>query len=150
MYLILLLPNHKQTYDQIDLIEKNKLQLFIANWSYSYDLKRDFDTYQRMRANSPSWTGTRQIRDVVMQTSEPDSARESTDHIVKTLDSTYANADLQNAAKNTVHLKSEQRKKLPGLFNEFEDLFGGTLGKQSTVPVDLQINPGSKLFNDRY
>ena len=47
-----------------------------------------------MRANSPSWTGTRQIRDVVMQTSEPDSARESTDHIVKTLDSTYANADL--------------------------------------------------------
>ena len=36
MYLIVLLPNIKRTYDQIDLI-KNKLELFIANWSYSYD-----------------------------------------------------------------------------------------------------------------
>ena len=36
MYLIVLLPNMKHTYDQIDLIE-NKLELFIANWSYSYD-----------------------------------------------------------------------------------------------------------------
>ena len=28
------------------------------NWSYSYDLKIDFATYQRMRANSKSWAGT--------------------------------------------------------------------------------------------
>ena len=31
MYLIVLLPNYKCTYDQIDLIQ-NKLELFIANW----------------------------------------------------------------------------------------------------------------------
>ena len=37
MYIILLLPNYKRTYDQIDLIKKNKLDLFISNWSYSYD-----------------------------------------------------------------------------------------------------------------
>ena len=60
MYLIVLLMNYKHTYDQIDQIE-NKLELFIENWSYSYYLKRDFDTYQRMRANIPSWAGTRQI-----------------------------------------------------------------------------------------
>ena len=36
MYLIVLLPNIKFTYNHIDLI-KNKLELFIANWSYSYD-----------------------------------------------------------------------------------------------------------------
>ena len=36
MYLIVLVPNYKHTYDQINLIE-NKLDLFIANWSYSYD-----------------------------------------------------------------------------------------------------------------
>ena len=36
MYLILMLPNIKRTYDQIDLIQK-KLELFISNWSYSYD-----------------------------------------------------------------------------------------------------------------
>ena len=50
MYLIVLLPNYKHTYDQIDLIKI---------WSYSYDLKIDFATYQIMRANSPSWAGTR-------------------------------------------------------------------------------------------
>ena len=38
---------------------KNKLELFIVNWSYSYDLKRVFATYQRMRANRTSWAGTR-------------------------------------------------------------------------------------------
>ena len=36
MYVIVLLPNIKRTYDQVDMI-KNKLELFIANWSYSYD-----------------------------------------------------------------------------------------------------------------
>ena len=36
MYFIVLLLNYKRTYDQIDLIE-NKLELFIVNWSYSYD-----------------------------------------------------------------------------------------------------------------
>ena len=36
MYRIVLLPNIKRTYDQINLI-KNKLEVFIANWSYSYD-----------------------------------------------------------------------------------------------------------------
>ena len=38
---------------------KNKLELFIANWSYSYNLKRVFSTYQRMRVNRTSWAGTR-------------------------------------------------------------------------------------------
>ena len=36
MYLIVLLPNHKLTYNYMDMI-KNKLQHSIANWSYSYN-----------------------------------------------------------------------------------------------------------------
>ena len=36
MYLKVLLPNIKLTYDQIDLI-KNKLEVFIANWLYYYN-----------------------------------------------------------------------------------------------------------------
>ena len=36
MYLIVLLPNIKRTYDQFDMIE-NKLDLFIASYYYSYD-----------------------------------------------------------------------------------------------------------------
>ena len=38
---------------------KNKLEIFIANWSYYYNLKRVFATKQRMRANRTSWAGTR-------------------------------------------------------------------------------------------
>ena len=57
MYLIVLLTNYKRTYNQIGLIE-NKLELFIANWSYSYDLKIVFATYQIMGVNSKSWDGT--------------------------------------------------------------------------------------------
>ena len=49
--------SHKRTYDQIYQIE-HKLELFIANWSYSYNLKIVFATYQRMRANRTSWAGT--------------------------------------------------------------------------------------------
>ena len=56
MYLILLLPNYKRTYDQINMIKKK--ELFIVNWSYSYDQQRVFATYQRMRANRTSWAGT--------------------------------------------------------------------------------------------
>ena len=41
------------------IISKNKFELFIENWSYSYDQYRVFDTYQRMRANIPPWAGTR-------------------------------------------------------------------------------------------
>ena len=36
MYLVVLSTNMKRMYDQIDLIE-NKLEIFIANWSYSYN-----------------------------------------------------------------------------------------------------------------
>ena len=37
---------------------KYKLEFFNGNWSYSYNLKRVFATYQRMRANRTSWAGT--------------------------------------------------------------------------------------------
>ena len=43
----------------ISIRSKNKLELFIVNWSYSYNLKRAFATYQRMRANRTSWARTR-------------------------------------------------------------------------------------------
>ena len=36
MYIIVLLPNYKRTYDQMIWWE-NKLELFIANWYYSYN-----------------------------------------------------------------------------------------------------------------
>ena len=62
MYLIVLLPKIKRKYNQIDLIE-NKLELFIANWSYSYEKLMVFATYQIMRAKGASWDGPSQMND---------------------------------------------------------------------------------------
>ena len=45
----------------ISIRSKNKLELFIMNWSYSYDKKMNFATYQRMRAKGASWDGPSQI-----------------------------------------------------------------------------------------
>ena len=55
MYFIVLLPNINAC--TIRLIRyKNKLDLFIANWSYSCDFIF-FATYQRIRVKGKSWAG---------------------------------------------------------------------------------------------
>ena len=40
-------------------------------------------------------------------------------------------------------------KKLLILLTKFDDLFGGTLLKWYTNPVNLEVKPGYKPFNDR-
>ena len=35
-------------------------------------------------------------------------------------------------------------------FKYFEDLFDGTLGDLDTVPIGMELKPGSKLFNSKY
>ena len=46
------------------------------------------------------------MRKLVMQTSEPVSTREATEMLVKILNSTYAKAELQQVAANTIHMIS--------------------------------------------
>ena len=58
--------------------------------------------------------------------------------------------DLKQVANNSTHLISEERNQLIRLFEEFEDLFDGTLGDWDIEPVNLEINPGSKPFNSKY
>ena len=84
-----------------------------------------------------------------MQTSEPASTRESTDMMVKILDSTYEKADLKQVV-NDSHLNAEERTLLLSLLEYFEDLFDGTLGDWDTEPIDLELNPYFKPFNSRY
>ena len=36
LFTFIYVPNYKRTYDQSDQIE-NKLEIFIENWSYSYE-----------------------------------------------------------------------------------------------------------------
>ena len=89
----------------------------------------------------------REMRNLVMQTSEKASTREATDRMVKILDITYAEADLTQADNNATHMNAEERTLLLSLIEDFEDLFEGDW---SAKTVNLYLNPDSKLFNSRY
>ena len=60
-----------------------------------------------------------------MKTAEPVSTREATERLLKTLNSTYAKADLEQVV-NASHMSSEERTLLLSLLRDFEDLFDGT------------------------
>ena len=92
----------------------------------------------------------RDMREVVMQTTEPYSMRETTDSLFRIVDSTYMKADLEQLVANTSQLNAEERILLLSLLKDFKDLFYGTLGNWATEPVDLELNPDSKPFNSRY
>ena len=64
----------------------------------------------------------RDMREVLMQTSEPSSTLEATERMLKILNSTYAKADLKQVADNETHLNYEERTLLLILLEEFEDL----------------------------
>ena len=78
------------------------------------------------------------MREVVMQTPEPDSIQEATEQTVKILDSTYEKTDLEQVV-NTSQLNSEERTLLLRLLEDFEDLFDETLDDWTTDPVDLEL-----------
>ena len=85
-----------------------------------------------------------------MQTAEPASTRDATDRLVKILDNTYAQSDLNQAANNATQLNAEERTQLLRLLGGFEELFGGTLGDWDTETVKLELNPDSEPFNSKY
>ena len=48
-----------------------------------------------------------EMNELVMQTAEPDSAREATERLGRILDSNYAKADLKQVADNATHMNGE-------------------------------------------
>ena len=65
----------------------------------------------------------RNMREVVMQIAEPASTKEATERMLKILDSTYANSDLNLLADNPRHMNSEERIMLLSHLGDFEDFF---------------------------
>ena len=92
----------------------------------------------------------REMREVVMHTSEPTYTREAIERMMKILDSTYAEVDIEQVVDNASQLNAKERTVLLSLLEDFEDLFYGTLGNWSTEPVNLELKPDSKQFNSRY
>ena len=70
--------------------------------------------------------------------------------MVKIIDNNYAKADLKQVVHNASQLNAQERTMLLNLLKYFKDLFDGTLGNQATDPVDLELNPDSKLLNSKY
>ena len=88
------------------------------------------------------------MREVVMQTVEPDSTIEATEIIVNILDSTRQALIRYPITQH--HLNTDKVTQLLRRLEYFKDLFDGTLGDWDTVPVNLELKPGSKPFNSKY
>ena len=70
--------------------------------------------------------------------------------MVKILNITYAQADLEHLVANSSQLNAEERTLLLSLPEDFKELFDGNLGDWVTEPFDLELKPDSKPFNSRY
>ena len=92
----------------------------------------------------------RNMSKVVMHTADPYSTIEATEILVKTVEITYAKADLKQVAASATQMNNEETTQLLRLLEDFKDLFDGTLGAWDTEPVNLELNPGSKSFNSKY
>ena len=71
----------------------------------------------------------RKMKEVEMQTAEPDYTKVATEILEKNLDSTYAQAVLKQVANNATKKNSEERTQLLRLLKDSKDLFDGTLGE---------------------
>ena len=80
------------------------------------------------------------MREVAMQTTEPVSTREANERLVKTLNDTYAKADLKQVTYNATQMNAEEITQLLSLLKGFEDLFNGTLGDWDTDTINLELN----------
>ena len=87
---------------------------------------------------------------MVMQNTDTAPTRESTERVVRNLDSTYERSNLDKVVSSAPQLNHEERKLLLGLLNDFEGLFYIMLGKWDTESVDLELKPNSKPFDGRY
>ena len=80
------------------------------------------------------------MREVVMQTAEPASTREYTEIMIKILDITYVKEYFKQVADNATQLNDEETTQLLSLLEDFEDLFGGTLGVWATETIDRELS----------
>jgi Zn-dependent M32 family carboxypeptidase len=60
---------------------------------------------------------------------EPKAVVQASDRLKSILDANYEKADLEEVAKEAVHLKESQQQQLHALLKEFPKLFDGALGK---------------------
>ena len=70
--------------------------------------------------------------------------------MVKNIDCTYANADLEQVSANETHINTEDRTQLIGILKYCEDFFDGTIWDWDTELIKLGLKPNYKPFNCKY
>ncbi len=81
---------------------------------------------------------------------EPASTRGATKRVVEILDAKYAKTDLPAIVRdNCKHPSPSERESLLSLLLKFEQLFDGTLGEWTLLPVSIQLKEGAKPFRGR-
>ena len=69
---------------------------------------------------------------------------------MKIIYSTYVKANIEQVADTANHLNIEERNQLLSLLKKVEDLYDITLRYWVKDPLDLELNPYSKLSNWKY
>ncbi len=89
-------------------------------------------------------------RALKLNTSFSQETRGVTKRVVEILDAKYAKADLPAIVRDSCkHLNPSERESLLSLLLKFEQLFDGTLGEWTLLPVSIQLKEGAKLFHGR-
>ena len=91
-----------------------------------------------------------EIKQVMQMTTDTKVTRESTEVIVKIMDSKHDKANLEDIAQSAHQLYMKEKIMHLHLLKYFEELFGVTLVKLNTDPVEIGINPDAKLLSSRY
>jgi hypothetical protein len=136
-------------YDMIigrDLMQELGLNIDFASrtvsWEGSRVAMRDFFDDSRKY---------RELHMIMQQSTEPDSVKNQTDHVVRILDAHYEAADLKYICmEKAIHLNIREREKLYKLLSKYESLFDGTLGDWGEdEAVELELQSGVKPHHSR-
>ena len=92
----------------------------------------------------------KELKAAILRSNKPKSTRDSTQRVIKILDSKYEKADLDQIMKNATNLDKTQKTMLLQLLKKYKDLFDGTLGRWNTTPVIIELQSNAKPVNARW
>ena len=95
-------------------------------------------------------TSKKELKSIILRSNEPKSTKDSTQRVIKILDSKYEKTDPDQIVKSLTNLNKIQKSMLLKLLRKSEALFDGTLGRWNTTPVNITLRRNAKPVNARW
>ena len=118
-------------YDMIigrDLMNELNIDVRFRNGTIKWeDQIVPMKNFQSIKGND--LTSKKELKSIILRSNEPKSTRDSTQRVIKILDSKYEKADLDQIVKSSTNLNKIQKSMLLKLLRKYEALFDGTLGR---------------------